>query len=94
MATSLWRRGEIQYRGRLQPLRRTWTYPAMAPVQNPTTLHFLSNLKSRIIQTIPPTDPARLVLNAAMAAFKLAANVLPALKPSHPTQSKTVPRMT
>jgi hypothetical protein len=41
-----------------------------------------------------PTEPAKLVLKAAMAAFKLAANVDPALNPSHPTQSKTVPRMT
>jgi hypothetical protein len=41
-----------------------------------------------------PTEPAKLVLKAAMAAFRFAANVEPALNPSHPTQSRTVPRIT
>ena len=41
-----------------------------------------------------PVAPARLVLKIAMAALSDAAKHDPPLKPSHPTQSNTVPRTT
>jgi hypothetical protein len=64
---------------------------------NDTTRAFQNEqkqLKNLRLQLTHPTLPAKLVLNAAKAAFKLAAKVDPALNPSHPTQSRIVPRMT
>lgn len=70
------------------------TSPQIAPVQNPTALHFLSNLQSKINQHAPPNEAARLVLVIATAALTLAAKVDPPLNPIHPTQRKIVPWMT
>lgn len=58
----------------------TATSPVIIPVQNPTTDHFRSSRKSMIIQTMPPTLPAKLVLNTAIAARRLAAKVDPPLR--------------
>jgi hypothetical protein len=69
-------------------------HPSKSTVMQTVSARSAKQLHRVLDFATDPTLPAKLVLNAAMPAFRLAAKVDPALKPSHPTQRSTVPRTT
>ena len=69
------------------------TSPEMHPEHQPTMDHLRARRQSRRTQVMAANIAVKLLFQQAMVARRLAPNAEPPLKPSHPNQRKTVPRV-